>query len=78
MSLNDGEGGDIGFLYYNNLETENMTLKDLPTLEEKLKFSEFKGMTILRKLWIENVQEVDVTVRPGQEVLYLMKKTGTE
>ena len=55
MSLNDGEGGDIGFLYYNNLETEKMSLKDLPTLEEKLKFSEFKGMTILRKLWIENV-----------------------
>ncbi len=45
MSLNDGEAGDIGFIYYSNLETA--TVKNLPILEEKIKFSEFKGLAII-------------------------------
>ena len=45
MALNDGEGGDIGFIYYSNLSMP--TMQNLPILEEKIKFSEFKGLSII-------------------------------
>jgi hypothetical protein len=47
MALNDFDGGDIGYLYFNNRETETTRAKDLPVLEEKVKFTEFNNLTII-------------------------------
>ena len=47
MSLNDGGEGDIGFVYFSNLETAQIKAQDLPTLEERVKFTEFKNLTII-------------------------------
>ena len=48
MALNDGEGGDIGYIYYHNLTGQRTTkVEELPTLEEKVKFSEFTGLTLV-------------------------------
>lgn len=32
MALNDGAGGDIGYIYFSNLSTKNTSLSDLPVL----------------------------------------------
>ena len=76
MSLNDGEAGDIGFIYYSNLETA--TVKNLPILEEKIKFSEFKGLAIIGRPQIEQSMEMEVKVAPNEETIFLMRKTGQE
>lgn len=47
MALNDSEGGDIGYLYFSNLETPITKVKDLPTIQEKLVFTELNALTIL-------------------------------
>ena len=47
MSLDDGADGDIGYLYYSNLQSK--ITRDLPVLEEKVKFSEFKGLQMIGK-----------------------------
>lgn len=41
MALNDVEGGDIGYLFFSNAEKSGV---ELPTLEEKVKFTELKGL----------------------------------
>lgn len=77
MALNDGEnGGDIGYIYFSNMPTQSTPLTSLPVLEEKIVFSELKGLQILGKP--KNLEEIDVSVRPGEELIFLMKKTGTE
>jgi hypothetical protein len=76
MSLNDGNGGDIGFLYYSNLLTP--TVQSLPILEEKVKFSEFKGLTIVGRPQVEKSMEMEVKVGPNEETIFLMRKTGSE
>ena len=47
MALNDGEGGDIGFIYFSNLQSHHQNLNNLPILDEKLKFTEFKALQLL-------------------------------
>jgi hypothetical protein len=76
MSLNDGNGGDIGFLYYSNLLTP--TVQSLPILEEKIKFSEFKGLTVVGRPQVEKSLEMEVKVGPNEETIFLMRKTGSE
>lgn len=45
MALNDGEnGGDIGYIYFSNMPTQSTPLTSLPVLEEKVVFSELKGL----------------------------------
>lgn len=45
MALNDGEnGGDIGYIYFSNMPTQSTPLTSLPVLEEKIVFSELKGL----------------------------------
>jgi hypothetical protein len=44
MNLNDGEGGDIGYIYFSNLPNQKVPIEDLPLLEEKIKFTEFKNL----------------------------------
>ncbi len=76
MGLNDGDGGDIGYIYYSNLPGQKTTkLDELPSLEEKVKFSEFNGLTIVGRAQISETKEFDVHLKPNEEVLYLMKKT---
>lgn len=76
MQLNDGEGGDIGFIYYSNIETPSV--KNLPGLEEKIKFSEFKGLTIIGRPQVEQSMELEVNIGPNEETIFLMRKTGQE
>jgi hypothetical protein len=76
MSLNDGNGGDIGFLYYSNLMTP--TVQSLPILEEKIKFSEFKGLTIIGRPYVEKSLEMEVKIAPNEEIIFLMRKNGNE
>jgi hypothetical protein len=80
MGLNDGEGGDIGFIYYHNLTGQRTTkVEELPILEEKVKFSEFNGLTLVGRPQVLDTKEFEVIVKPGEEVLYLLKKTpGSE
>jgi len=80
MGLNDGEGGDIGFIYYHNLTGQRTTkVEELPILEEKVKFSEFTGLTLVGRPQVLDTKEFEVIVKPGEEVLYLLKKTpGSE
>ena len=78
MALNDGEGGDIGYIYFSNLGGINTNVSDLPVLDEKLKFSEFKSLQIIGTPGIEETLEFNITVNPGEEMLYLMRKIGSE
>ena len=45
-------------------------------LEEKIKFSEFKGLTIIGRPQVEKSLELEVKVGPNEETIYLMRKTG--
>ena len=75
MALNDGDGGDIGYIYYSNLTGQKTTkLEELPILEEKIKFSEFTGLQIIGKPNVDQSKEMDVVINPGEDILYLMKK----
>jgi hypothetical protein len=77
MSLNDGDGGDIGYIFYSNLTGQRTTQKEeLPILEEKVRFSELKGLGILGLPKVLESKEIEVCVRPGEEVIYLMKKSS--
>jgi hypothetical protein len=76
MGLNDGEGGDIGYIYYSNLPGLKTTrVEELPLLEEKVKFNEFTGLAIVGHPKSSEIKELDIVVKPGEEILYLMKKT---
>jgi hypothetical protein len=76
MALNDGEGGDIGYIYYHNLPGQRTTkVEELPILEEKVKFSEFTGLALVGRPQVSDTKEFEVIVKPGEEVLYLLKKT---
>ena len=72
MALSDGDGGDIGFIYFSNLSTRSTSLSDLPTLHEKIRFTELKGLELLN---VSTAEEVDVSVPPGTEKIILMRKT---
>jgi hypothetical protein len=55
--------------------------RELPVLEEKVKFSEFKGLQMLGKPLVQSdagSMEMDVKVAPNEEIVYLMRKTGSE
>jgi hypothetical protein len=76
MALNDGDGGDIGYIYYSNLPGQKTTkLEELPSLDEKIKFSELNGLSIVGRPQVSESKELDVSVKPGEEIIYLMKKT---
>lgn len=72
MALSDGNGGDIGFIYFSNLSTRSTSISELPSLNEKIRFTEFKGLELVN---MPNVEETDVIVPPGTEKIILMKKT---
>jgi ribonucleotide reductase alpha subunit len=59
MALNDGAGGDIGFIYFSNLATKNTPLNDLPVLSEKLRFTELKNLEVMN---MPKAEELDITV----------------
>jgi hypothetical protein len=72
MALSDGNGGDIGFIYFSNLSTRSTSISELPSLNEKIRFTEFKGLELVN---MPNSEETDVIVPPGTEKIILMKKT---
>ncbi len=72
MALSDGNGGDIGFIYFSNLSTRSTSVSELPSLNEKIRFTEFKGLELVN---VPNAEETDVIVPPGTEKIILMKKT---
>jgi hypothetical protein len=78
MALNTEDGGDIGYLYYSNLGGQRVPVSELPPIEEKIKFSEFRALQVLGKPQAGLEADLEAVVPPGKEVIYLLKKVGTE
>jgi hypothetical protein len=78
MALNTEDGGDYGYIYFSNLRGSSTRIDQLPHIEEKVKFSELKALSILGKPVVNHSYELDVNVKPGTEKIYIMKKVGKE
>lgn len=74
IAMNDGQGGDIGYVYYSNFKVSS-DQDNLPTLEEKLAFKDVKALKIAG---LHENQELDVKVRPEEDTIFIIRKVGNE
>eukprot|EP00347_Sterkiella_histriomuscorum_P003203 403365197 len=73
ISMTDGQGGDIGYIYYSNFRQENQN-STLPHLHEKLIFKDIKNLKI--QGLNEETLEIDINLKPDQDLLYLIRRVG--
>ncbi|CDW85682.1 calpain-like protein [Stylonychia lemnae] len=74
IQMTDGQGGDVGYIYYSNFKT-SQEQQELPILQEKLIFKDIKNLKI-QGLNSETL-ELEINLKPNSDIIYLIRKLGT-